>query len=1443
MKRIATKKTARFIYLAFMACVGSFFNLQAETVVYSEGFETGDGGYTHMGANDTWQWGTPFSSFTRGPASAHSGVKCWGTNLSGDVPYNSEAYLTSPSISLPALGANQVMRVRFFGWIAIDYMFDRGEFQVSKDGVNWETKAELFCIMQGGWNEYSFDISDYAGGNIFLRFMLRTDDQDYFDPPPYNMAGLYVDDIAITAIDAPAIKTTLTFSGWETQDEFASCPNIFSWKDSAFVKDNDIFSTAWGAPKEYTDYYQLRNVPRVVNGKYVLYLAETNLEVSFIDLLHLITVDHVPNMFVATDDSGNICNYLLPKQPQSATDKAGNDVLPLTRSPDDIGYRAYNGDSVVFDFSNCTIGANANLIVRATGYKTDTAAGTPTYVDRPVLQIQTKNIAGAWTTRTVFYPRMLPSVNGFDLHKFFVYDKKVRLVSVSCLTGKYHLIDYVGLALSAKQATTVTELVPLTAIRSDSTNIASLLANADGSYAQTIKGQKTRLAFDIPTQQPNTTRDFIIKSKGYFVPTGTFFFYTWDGSNWVQRDGWTAPDVGDQTRTFDLSQWLPDPSGDYKVRIWQDFMFDPAGINFAGLTRDGVKGVMSYATDLIGNASILDAVKDSDAISADWDWGVGWPDRNRWVEIGWTGFPSNHPPTTNPVTVANVIPPFPTIFWTYRDQDNNPQVNAAVEVWTGPNGTGTNIWNPATLSGTDTSIVYAGQTLTNAQTYYARVKAFDGASWGSWSECAFVYAQNINQPPFAEAGPAQNLPTGAGCSAQVTLDGSGSFDPDGDPLSYTWMGPFGTVTGMRPVITLSTGIDTIRLVVDDGKGGVSRDSVIITVSDKTPPVPDVSPLPNISGTCSVTIPSRPTATDNCDGQIVGATLQSLTYSRKGTYTVEWKYVDRSNNATLQTQTVIVNDTDPMPDVSPLPIIKGYCQATVTGVPTATSACVGTINGMTTDSLTFFNQGTHYVVWKYDDGRGNVSRQVQAVIVKDTIKPVPDISALPTINGSCSATIPSAPTATDNCAGKVTGTTADPLTYSVQGTYTVTWRYDDGNGNIATQTQTVIVSDITPPVPDVVSLPTITGSCSATIPNAPTATDNCKGKITGTTTNPLSYTAQGTFTVTWKYDDGNGNIATQTQTVIVKDNVAPVPDVASLPTIIKTVTTAPTATDNCKGKITGTTTNPLSYSMPGTYTIIWTYNDGYGNASTQTQSVYVPPADSAYNYCIFAKNCNWSGTGCCNAGTSFMRCNGKFSKSGTDSIKCNIFSSSGITCNGSGAIFGNIFAPTFSLGNLLKLFGSKTTKTVPQLPLPNYDLTQYFAWGLPRGQVCMGDLTFNAVHDTVIPGGFVWFQGNCTITGPGKITGCFIGNFNIICSGTGDITSVGGMPALASTLGNITLPGPGKITGLIYAKYGSITKSGTGPVFGSILCNGDFTKTGTWNNLTYVKSVPYPPGCN
>ena len=124
------------------------------------------------------------------------------------------------------------------------------------------------------------------------------------------------------------------------------------------------------------------------------------------------------------------------------------------------------------------------------------------------------------------------------------------------------------------------------------------------------------------------------------------------------------------------------------------------------------------------------------------------------------------------------------------------------------------------------------------------------------------------------------------------------------------------------------------------------------------------------------------------------------------------------------------------------------------------------------------------------------------------------------------------------------------------------------------------------IANVASLPTVTGQCSATV-TAPTATDACAGTITGTTTDALTYNAQGTFTVTWTYNDGNGNTSTQTQTVVVDDTIAPVANVASLPTVTgqcSATVTAPIATDTCAGTITGTTASPLTYNAQGTYNL-------------------------------------------------------------------------------------------------------------------------------------------------------------------------------------------------------------------------------------------------------------------
>ncbi|MDG5493273.1 hypothetical protein N4270_17090, partial [Psychroserpens sp. SPM9] len=221
--------------------------------------------------------------------------------------------------------------------------------------------------------------------------------------------------------------------------------------------------------------------------------------------------------------------------------------------------------------------------------------------------------------------------------------------------------------------------------------------------------------------------------------------------------------------------------------------------------------------------------------------------------------------------------------------------------------------------------------------------------------------------------------------------------------------------------------------------------------------------------------------------------------------------------------------------------------------------------------------------------------------------------------------------TDNCGGTVTVTHDATLPISGEGTTTiVTWTYDDGNGNTSTQTQNVIIDDVTAPTPDAVSLSDITAECEVTSLTAPTATDNCGGTVTVTHDATLPISGEGTTTVvTWTYDDGNGNTSTQTQNVIIDDVTAPIPDAVSLSDITAecevTSLTAPTATDNCGGTVTITHDATLPISGEGTTTIVtWTYDDGNGNTSTQTQNVIIDdvtvPTPDAVNLSDITAEC-------------------------------------------------------------------------------------------------------------------------------------------------------------------------------------------------------------------------------
>jgi len=446
-----------------------------------------------------------------------------------------------------------------------------------------------------------------------------------------------------------------------------------------------------------------------------------------------------------------------------------------------------------------------------------------------------------------------------------------------------------------------------------------------------------------------------------------------------------------------------------------------------------------------------------------------------------------------------------------------------------------------------------------------------------------------NTSPVANAGVSQTVECTGASSANTTLNGSASSDPDGDTLTYAWTWPGGTATGANPTGSFPLGTTTVTLTVDDGKGGTATATTTVTVQDTTPPTVNAGANMTLAATgpggAAFDVLTQTTFSDHCCG--VSLSVLPVGPYPIGATTVTVTATDCAGNSASNQMIVTVNEVN---IVSNLPLFGGAVTISTSpgqtlfnvsaGLPvggppgitfpfgTVAFSVTSPVGGNVTVMLNFslplpvpfmlfkadgilgftliptslwIQTGPNSIQLTLTDGGPfDLDGMANGVIV-DPIAVGVDVGApVITLLGATNVTIEAGSaytdagaTALDNVDGNITANiiTANLVNTAVPGSYTVTFNVSDAVGNAATQVvRTVNVVDTTPPV-ITVPVPVVDPVTGTVNLGVATAVDVVNGAVAVSNNAPAAFPV-GTTIVTYTATDASGNTATATQTVTV-----------------------------------------------------------------------------------------------------------------------------------------------------------------------------------------------------------------------------------------------------------------------------------------------------------------------
>lgn len=289
------------------------------------------------------------------------------------------------------------------------------------------------------------------------------------------------------------------------------------------------------------------------------------------------------------------------------------------------------------------------------------------------------------------------------------------------------------------------------------------------------------------------------------------------------------------------------------------------------------------------------------------------------------------------------------------------------------------------------------------------------ADFSAWTS---IRQPDCLHPPVANAGPAQIIECAGISGASVTLDGSGSSDPDGYPMTYTWTWAGGSASGLNPTVQLPLGTTIVTLTVNDGKA-TSNATVNITVRDTV--LPETVATGGSDNWNKTNVISSFTASDSCAGikeihyiidgseTVVPGNYASITLSTEGNHNVSYYSADNAGNKEApKSMTVKIDKSAPTGTIT---IDSGAPQTTSYLAPLTISAA-DTLSGvsqmrLSNDNLNWTTweiyapniswtlttgEGTKTVYVQFLDNAGNISSYSDSIIVDTTSPTITGISA-------------------------------------------------------------------------------------------------------------------------------------------------------------------------------------------------------------------------------------------------------------------------------------------------------------------------------------------------------------------------------------------------------------------------------------------------------------------